>query len=144
LLPSSKQRLVKGTGDHGVQNLAHLSKLKLLSLSNNNVGDVGVEAISTLPLLRKLSLASTKISNACTPAIARLTPLEDLSLPFCNITDDGIPALKELTSLTRLTFGPHVAQEAAEKLHESIPECQIIGIDASGSSTFHLFPARRP
>lgn len=82
--------------------LRALTAAEEIDLHGAPVGNGGVEALATLPKLRVLSLASTDISDGA--ALEKLTGLLSLNLASTDLTDAGVAGLAWLTGLKTLVL----------------------------------------
>lgn len=125
-------------GDAELAHLSGLSKLEVLRLYQGAFSDEGLRQIASLTQLRSLDLNRTQLGDESLETISRLTRLERLELRDTEITDAGLTKLKSLRRLRYLWVGPHVTKEAAEQLHQELPECEIFGSDKAGYESFSL------
>ena len=82
--------------------LRELKAAEEIDLHGAPVGNNGIEALAALPKLRVLSLASTDISDGA--ALEKLTSLVTLNLASTDLTDAGISGLARLTGLKSLVL----------------------------------------
>lgn len=82
--------------------LRDLTAAEEIDLHGAPVGNSGVDALAALPKLRVLSLASTDISDGA--ALEKLTGLATLNLASTDLTDAGVTGLARLTGLKTLVL----------------------------------------
>ena len=89
-----------------------------------------------------MDLNGTPLGDEALETIRQLPRLERLWLKEAEITDGGLAQLGTLRGLRDLWVGPQVSQEAAERLHLELPDCEISGFDRSGRESFTV--GKRP
>lgn len=89
----------------GWAQLAGLTRMQDLHLSDTTFGDEDMRALEGMKDLKYLGLNRTKISDAGMPSLAGLTKLHDLGFEGTRITDKGMATLKGMTELDNLYVG---------------------------------------
>jgi hypothetical protein len=114
--------------DAGLKELTSLSRLKFVYLFNTNITDAGMEALQALPRLEVLCLDQTQITDVGLKALEELPRLEKLHVHSkAPITDAGLESLKKHIRLFELRVGgPHITEEALERLKAALPNCNVI------------------
>jgi hypothetical protein len=88
----------------GIKQLASLTKLKVLNLSETRIGDDGVKHLAKMKQLQVLNLRATKITNVGLDALMGLTELTTLDLRDTEITKDGVERLKKALPKATILF----------------------------------------
>ena len=88
--------------DDGMDAVAQISDLKVLSLDKLWVSNDGVRALSTLKHLEELYLAGTTIGDGALEFIATMPAIRKLRLSNDSISDDGLKNLSALQDLVEL------------------------------------------
>ena len=88
--------------DGGMNAVAQISDLKVLSLDKLWVSDDGIRALSTLKHLEELYLAGTTIGDGALEFIATMPAIRKLRLSNDSISDDGLKNLSALHNLVEL------------------------------------------
>lgn len=156
------QLLKTSVTDNGLQHLRGLQRLRSLNLDQTTITDAAMPHVALLPALMDLHLAGThvgvngmatlskannlqhldisgtKVTDSCMPDIARLANLQSLAIHYSDITDAGILRLATASHLKRLSVGPHVSQDAAKTLRQTLPNCTIEGWGQQGNHLFSL------
>ncbi len=115
----------KGAGSDALKDIAKLTELTSLKLSDNKIE--GLDFLSSLKKLTTLDLSKNKISDL-TP-LKKLTSLRTLHLDGNEIKD--FSPLYGLDSLSMLTIGDmDISQSQLKKLKEELPECIVYSDDA--------------
>ena len=113
--------------DAGLKELAELTSLQKLALSNTTVTDAGLKELAGLKGLQGLGLAGTKVTDAGLKELAGLKRLRSLGLSRTKVTDAG---LKELAGLKRLQIlrlsGTKVTDAGVKEFLKALPRCHII------------------
>jgi len=91
-----------GAGDGHARNLASLTELEGLGMSECQITDVGVGELRTLKKLRLLALAGNRVTDATAPIFADLPELRALFLGGTSITDGGLVHIGRCRSLVTL------------------------------------------
>lgn len=138
--------------DEQLSQLAALSDLKSLNLSNTGITDVGLNHLANLKKLKFLYLFGTRLTDSGMPSIATLPRLEVLCLDSTEITDLGLKTLEDLPRLEKLHVhsrakitdvgleslhrhvrlfelrigGPHISEKAVDALKAALPNCNIV------------------
>jgi hypothetical protein len=81
--------------DAGLENLAELVDLRLLTLSDARITDAGLARLKGLHQLQSLFLYGTPITDAGLEHLRGLTRLEHLSLDHTRVTDEGLKKLQQ-------------------------------------------------
>jgi Leucine-rich repeat (LRR) protein len=139
--------------DTGLENIAKLSKLKLLALDGIKVGDPGLAQLGQCTMLAELYLGDTQVSDATLSqlttlrdlkklrlsqtsvtgsGIAQLSglPIEELDVSVCaNIDDVASTAIGKLTSLKRLNMWSTSITDAAVKHLGQLTRLQWLNLD---------------
>ncbi|MBM3752396.1 MAG: hypothetical protein FJW38_00260 [Acidobacteria bacterium] len=87
-------------GNNGVDALAELPKLRVLSLASTDIGDGA--ALEKLTRLLSLNLAATDLTDAGVGGLAHLTGLKTLVLRDARITGKALGALGQMAGLEEL------------------------------------------
>ena len=112
--------------DAGLTNIEGLTNLYNLNLSSTEITDAGLKHLKGLPNLEVLHLMHTATTDAGLEHLRGLTSLEVLDLSGTQVTDAGLKHLKGLTNLIELNiYYTQVTFEGADKLQETLPECDI-------------------
>ncbi len=115
----------KGAGSAALKDIAKLTELTSLKLSDNKIEDL--DFLSSLKKLTTLDLSKNKISDVS--PLKELTSLRTLHLDGNEIKD--FSPLYGLDSLSMLTIGDmDISQSQLKKLKEELPECIIYSDDA--------------
>lgn len=86
----------------------------------------GLQHVARLPNLRVLSLNNVPVTDAGLSRLKNLQTLESLSLAKTHVTDAGLVYLRGLPRISNLCFdGTKVSYDAATELHRLIPQCRI-------------------
>jgi len=138
--------------DEQLSQLATLSDLKSLNLSNTAITDVGLNHLASLKKLKFLYLFGTRLTDTGMPSIATLPRLEVLCLDATEITDIGLKTLEDLPRLEKLHVhsrakitdvgleslhrharlfelrigGPHISEKGIDALKAALPNCNIV------------------
>lgn len=89
-----------GLTDHGLESVAALRNLEVLSVAGTKVTDAGLEHLRGLDRLRSLDLTRTQVTAKGLEQLASLKNLERLNLLGAKrINDDAASALERLTGL---------------------------------------------
>lgn len=114
--------------DVGLKQLTSLKKLKFLYLFGTRVTDAGMASIVTLPRLEVLCLDSTEITDLGLKTLEDLPRLEKLHVHSrAKVTDVGLESLQKHTRLFELRIGgPHVSEKAIDALKAALPNCTIV------------------
>lgn len=92
----------KGSADNDLLlQIARISELRRLDLSDADIDDAGLRSISALPL-RELWLQSTKITDASAATISEFKSLDFLQLNATSLSDRFLEELKSLPELENL------------------------------------------
>lgn len=70
-----------GFDDARLRQVAKLTKLERLKISENDFGDRGLAELTALPALRELDIGHTEVTEASIPALSRMKTLRKLTLP---------------------------------------------------------------
>ncbi len=115
----------KGAGSAALKDIAKLTELTSLKLSDNKIENL--DFLSSLKKLTTLDLSKNKISDVS--PLKELTSLRTLHLDGNEIKD--FSPLYGLDSLSMLTIGDmDISQSQLKKLKEELPECIIYSDDA--------------
>ena len=90
--------------DAGLAHLAGLTQLETLYLDTTQVTDAGLDQLAGLTQLKWLELLGTPVTDAGLKHLHGLTKLETLSLTRTRVTDAGLEQLKGLTHLADLSL----------------------------------------
>jgi hypothetical protein len=90
--------------DAGLPHITGLTALHTLVLVNTQITGAGLPHIASLAALRSLYLSNTQITDAGLTNIAGLTALQNLLLVNTQITDASLPHIAGLTALRTLTL----------------------------------------
>ncbi len=116
----------KGAGSAALKDIAKLTELTTLKLSDNKISDL--DFLSSLKKLSSLDLSNNKISDIS--PLTKLSSLRTLHLDGNEIQD--FSPLYELDSLSMLTIGDmDIKQSQLKKLKEELPDCIIYSDDAT-------------
>jgi internalin A len=134
--PSSKER--SRIGDLGAKEIAKLTNLSSLHLSNNSIGDLGAKEIAKLTNLSSLDLSQNSIGAKGAKEIAKLTNLSSLHLSYNSIGDLGAKEIAKLTNLSSLhlrnnSIGAEGAKEIAKLTNLSSLHLSNNSIGAKGA-----------
>jgi serine/threonine protein kinase/thiol-disulfide isomerase/thioredoxin len=94
--------------DAGLANLKDITALRALCVHGTQVGDSGLAFLKNLHSLQYLCLSNTKVSDAGLVQLRGLNSLQDLRLAGTQVTETGI-----------------------NELRQYLPNCRILGPDAS-------------
>jgi hypothetical protein len=105
--------------------LADVPSLRVLDLRWNPVTPEGVKELGRIHQLTHLVLSDTPVADNDLAALAPLKNLTHLRLAGTRVTDAGLVHLEKLTGLEELSLPQSVMPEAAERLMQSLPQCQV-------------------
>ena len=115
----------KGAGSAALKDIAKLTELTSLKLSDNKISDL--DFLSSLKKLSSLDLSKNKISDIS--PLKKLSSLRTLHLDGNEIED--FSPLYGLDSLSMLTIGDmDIKQSQLKELKEELPDCIIYSDDA--------------
>jgi hypothetical protein len=113
------KRIPSRLTDEGVGQLAHLSKLQRLAVTDAQVTDKSLTIIATFPQLRNLSLHRTAITGENLDKLAELPKLKWLHLNGTRVTDDSMRAAAALKGLEHLSLtNTGISDSAIEHLRQ--------------------------
>lgn len=118
--------------DGAADSIRQMKQLKWLSLEDCAVGDATLAAISECPELWYLSLSNTRITAKGLADLARLKKLKAIYLSSCpGVTDDGIEHLARLPAPDPNTLnlniqGTGITEQGARRLQEALPNANIV------------------
>jgi len=100
--------------DTSIASLSGLVELRELGLSQTDVSDAGVKKLSPLTKLHTLWMADSQITDAGLKHLKAFPALVELDLHGTQVTDSGLPTLAALPQLRRLNIqGTHISKPAA-------------------------------
>ncbi|MBM4074365.1 MAG: hypothetical protein FJ267_01815, partial [Planctomycetes bacterium] len=116
-------------GDEGMKHLAALKNLEDLNLWKVPVSNEGLTSIVGLTKLKKLNLSESRINDDGVKMLKVLTELEDLNLSQTEITPSALEQITELKKLKKLTinFCTMITTESKEALQKGMPELKVFG-----------------
>jgi hypothetical protein len=136
--------------DDAVARLPTLAEIKYLNIEGSPASESALNSIGRLKNLERLYLVGTQASDKTLQQIGGLTRLQWLAigspnvtangleglrplhnllwleLNECTIGDDGVDSLQHLTGLRQLALPTTVSDQAAQRLRESLPVCNIV------------------
>jgi hypothetical protein len=110
------------TAVRDVSPVAQLTNLRSLHLGGTDLDDDAMRHVAGLQNLRELDVKETLITEAAVEHLAKLKRLRILRLAGSNPYVSGFATIRDRQR--RLTLG----QEAAKRLRDALPHCQIIGL----------------
>jgi Leucine-rich repeat (LRR) protein len=114
--------------NHSLKQIAVLTKLEVLNLSQTKINDSGIENLGKMKRLRVLNLYQTKTTDAGLKKISDLKSLQVLELIFAPVTQKGIKELAELPELTSLSVGGPTITDAEVTEFAKLPELKSLQI----------------
>ncbi|MCH7728516.1 MAG: PD40 domain-containing protein, partial [Planctomycetes bacterium] len=130
----------KKATDDTLANIAKLTELETLIISNIAVSDVGIQHVSNLTKLVYLELSHTCVSNAGLAHLKKLKQLKTLDLSGSRVTGEGFVHLRHLSNLEELYI---LSEQATRKnilaLKQALPQVRIA--DRSGISNIRASPS---
>jgi len=128
--------------DAGLPEVAKLTGLQRLWLTNTKVSEAGLAHLTALPQLHNLNLSNTRVSDAGLAHLAKLKELHRLWLRDTRITDAGLAQLTPLIGLKALFLdGTQVSDAGCKHLGE-MKGLQRLSLASSGVSDKGLEPLR--
>lgn len=108
--------------------IQRLKALEWLSLASTKMDGKMVKKLASLPDLKVLKLSGINMLEA---DFSGLTALEDLDLSGATLSPESWESIKDLKGLKRLNLRGIISKYTspatiAEKLHEALPDCEII------------------
>jgi len=114
--------------DNGLEELANLSNILHLDISNTKVTDKGLEFVATMSNLQTLCLNDTAVGDAGLKHLAKLEGLRTLYLSGTKVSDKGLSNLESLKSLEYLEIRDNnVTEGVLQKLRTAVPSCTVFG-----------------
>ncbi|PQO43257.1 leucine-rich repeat domain-containing protein [Blastopirellula marina] len=86
-----------------------------------------------LKRLTQLTIDSDQVTDEAVAYLQGLPKLTELNAGGAGFTDNAIDELAKIKTLRKLTLGPQVTKEAAERLKEALPKCQITLVNSTGN-----------
>lgn len=111
--------------DSGMVHVARMTALRVLTL-NCNVTDSGLELLAYLPNLERLDLTQTKITDAGIGHLQNFARLNTLVLNGTPITDEALPAIAQLKTLQQLYLGNTSVDDAAVATLAHMEQLQLL------------------
>lgn len=99
----------EGFRSSSLTNFAELKQLTQLTIDSDQVTDYAIDYLQGLPLLTELNAGGA------------------------GFTDDAIDELAQIQTLQKITLGPQVTKEGAERLKKALPKCQITLVNGAGN-----------
>lgn len=113
-------------GDHEMQYLSHLPRLRELHAAATNITDAGMAHVRDLPHLEQLYLAKCDVGDAGLAHVAGLSRLRALNLYGTQITTAGLEHLMGLEELRLLMITDlKLSSAAVEKLKQALPHLTV-------------------
>jgi hypothetical protein len=144
--------------DSAMKWVSGLTHLELLGIDHSRITDVGLEHVASLRTLTVLSLCGTGVTDAGMKSLGGLAHLHRLDLDRTNVTDTGLKELIGLNELYSLSVcGTRVTEIGLAKLgclprlravtisvgcagcmdrrkvERALPQCRIFGQDEKGA-----------
>lgn len=108
--------------DHGLRQLKNASGITDLNLRfAESITGEGISALKSWKQLKRLNLAGTKISDSALQQISQLNSLEELNIGGVLVTDAGLEALTSLAHLRELTLGGNKLTDAGLEPLRQLP-----------------------
>jgi hypothetical protein len=115
-----------GVTDKDLAQLATLTELWEVNVSNTDITDEGVAHLSRLPRLAAVGLSWTQVTDRSLESLASVESLSTLVLDHTKITDASVEPIGRMKNLTHLfVTGTQLTDEGVASIKNKLPNCLI-------------------